>query len=53
MEKLSNLSSSQKKRVHFIHFNHTNNVIQVDSKAQKNVFNQGFSLAFENQIFEL
>ena len=53
MQKLSNLYSSQKKSVHFIHFNHTNYVIKVDSKAQQNVFNQGFSLAFENQIFEL
>ena len=53
MEKLSHLSSNQKKRVHFIHFNHTNDVLRINSKAQKNVFNKGFSLAFENQIFEL
>ena len=51
MEKLSKLSLNHKKRVHFIHLNHTNDVIRPHSKACQNVLDQGFSLASENQIY--
>ena len=51
MEKLSKLSLNHKKRVHFIHLNHTNDVIRPNSKAYQNVLDQGFSLASENQIY--
>jgi len=53
MEKLSNLSSRYKKRVHFIHLNHTNDVLRQKSDAYNSVIDNNFSLAKENQIFEI
>ena len=53
MEKLSNLSSRYKKRVHFIHLNHTNDVLRKKSDAYNNVIDNNFSLAKENQMFEI
>ena len=53
MKKLSNLSSSYKKRVHFIHLNHTNDVLRQKSDEYNSVIDNNFSLAKENQIFEI
>ena len=53
MQKLSNLSSHYKKRVHFIHLNHTNDVLRKKSDAYNNVIDNNFSLAKENQIFKI
>lgn len=45
------LPQKDKSKVHFIHFNHTNPVLKSDSKAYKNVLNQGFFIANEgNQV---
>ena len=50
MELFSNLSETDKQKVHFIHCNHTNPLLQEGSDAQKEVFEKGFHLAKEGQI---
>ena len=44
------LSDTDKQKVHFIHFNHTNPLLQEGSPAQKEVLGKGFNLAREGQI---
>jgi pyrroloquinoline quinone biosynthesis protein B len=50
MDLFSKLSDTDKQKVHFIHFNHTNPLLIGGSKAQKEVFEKGFNLAKEGQI---
>ena len=50
MELFSELSEKDKQKVHFIHFNHTNPLLQEGSTAQEEVFEKGFNLAKEGQI---
>ena len=50
MELFSSLSDSDKQKVHFIHFNHTNPLLIEESSAQKEVFEKGFNLAKEGQL---
>ena len=50
MELFSSLSDDHKQKVHFIHFNHTNPLLQESSDAQKEVSEKGFNLAEEGQI---
>jgi pyrroloquinoline quinone biosynthesis protein B len=45
MDLLSDLPITEKKKVHFIHLNHTNPLLQKDSKEQKDLQNKGFKLA--------
>jgi len=48
-----NMDTSNKSKVYFIHFNHTNPVIDPDSDAYNNVVKSGMHLAIQNQKFEL
>jgi len=50
MELFSNLSETDKQKVHFIHLNHTNPLLIKGSAAQKEVIERGFKLAKEGQI---
>ena len=50
MELFSTLTETDKQKVHFIHFNHTNPLLIEESIAQKEVFEKGFKLAKEGQI---
>ncbi len=52
MELFKNLSDSDKSKIHFIHFNHTNPLIFSDSPEYKFVIQSGFQVAHEGQIFE-
>jgi pyrroloquinoline quinone biosynthesis protein B len=52
MELFSKLSDSDKQKVYFIHFNHTNPLLIDGSTAQKEVIEKGFSLAKEGQIIQ-
>ena len=52
MELFSNLSETDKQKVHFIHCNHTNPLLQEESSAQKGVIKKGFNFAKEGQIIE-
>jgi len=53
MQLFQHLNESEKNKVHFIHFNHTNPVLQEGSSAQKEVLRKGFYIAQEMQFFEL
>ena len=50
MALFSTLSDSDKQKVHFIHFNHTNPLIIDGSTAQEEVLKRGFNIAKEGQI---
>jgi pyrroloquinoline quinone biosynthesis protein B len=47
------LTPSEKAKVHFIHFNHTNPILFDESPARKEVLNNGFNIADEGDIMEL
>ena len=53
MKRLSNLSDSDKKRVHFIHFNHTNDAIRQNSDASNHIIEEGFLISSDNQTFNI
>ena len=53
MEMLCNLKFDDKQKIHFIHFNHTNDAIRDGSDAYNTIVNNGFSISKENQKFNL
>ena len=53
MDLLKNLPAAQKAKVHFIHFNHTNPVMNAQSLENKEVKQKGFKVAFQGQRVEL
>ncbi|MDW3650148.1 MAG: MBL fold metallo-hydrolase [Bacteroidia bacterium] len=53
MEIFKDLSPEEKSRVYFIHFNHTNPVMQVGTEASKAVEAAGFNIAREGLRFRL
>lgn len=53
MEKFKELPLEEKKKIYFIHFNHTNPVINIESKQAKEVIKNGFNIAQINSIFKL
>ena len=50
MEFLKNLPPNERKKVYFIHFNHTNPLVQDDKKKIKEVKKNGFNIASEKLI---
>jgi len=53
MARLSDLDLEQKRKIHFIHFNHTNGVLQDESAAANSVIENGFLLSKEMQSFKI
>jgi pyrroloquinoline quinone biosynthesis protein B len=53
MQLFSQLSDMDKAKVYFIHFNHTNPLLQKGSIAQKEVLGAGFNIAEEGMILGL
>lgn len=53
MELFKDLSKEDKAKVHFIHFNHTNPLLNKNSKEYKEVIKRGFNIANYGDIFEL
>ena len=53
LERFDTLSEGDKKKIYFIHFNHTNPVWKKTSNAYKNVISNGFNVAEEGMVFEL
>ncbi|ARV08994.1 pyrroloquinoline quinone biosynthesis protein PqqB [Winogradskyella sp. PC-19] len=53
LKRFKNLTSKDKSKVHFIHFNHTNQLLQPNSEAQKQVKILGYNIAQQGQIFDL
>ncbi|MFZ1321119.1 MAG: MBL fold metallo-hydrolase [Ignavibacteria bacterium] len=52
IKKFEEHSLIDKNKIHFIHLNHTNPLIRVDSEESKYVISKGFKIAFEGQIIE-
>ena len=53
MEMLTDLSDKDKQKIHFIHFNHTNDAIRKGSEAYNTIIDSGFSISQENQRFNI
>ncbi len=53
MELFKDLPLSEKQKIHFIHFNHTNPVLNANSDAYKTVIENKFNIARFNDIIEL
>ena len=51
MKILENLSESEKAKVHFIHFNHTNPALQANSEARKEILGKGFKISEEGDVY--
>jgi len=50
---LANLPATEKSKVYFIHFNHTNPLLQNDSQEQTQLKESGFNIAQERAVFKL
>lgn len=53
MELFSDLSDEEKNKIIFIHFNHTNPLLNSDSKAYSTVEEKGFRIAKKGDVFVL
>ena len=53
MNKFKDLPAEEKSKIYFIHFNHTNPVINKDSKQFKTVISNGFNIAQLHDVFPL
>ena len=53
LEMFKTLDSIERKKVIFIHFNHTNPVIDLNNNEAKNVLNQGFNIGKINEVYDL
>ena len=53
LQKFSSLSSAEKLKIVFIHFNHTNPLLKKESAEKKKVKADGFGVAEEGMIIEL
>ena len=51
MAQFSALTATEKAKVNFIHFNHTNPVLRADSDARKTVLAAGYQIAEEGDVF--
>lgn len=49
----SSLSASEKQKIHFIHFNHTNPLLQEDSPQSLYVTDSGFQIARKGMLLDL
>lgn len=50
MALFKNLSASDKAKIHFIHTNHSNPILDSKSKEYREVINQGFKIAKQGQV---
>ncbi|MEL6820837.1 MAG: MBL fold metallo-hydrolase [Calditrichota bacterium] len=53
MARFVNLPDTEKRKIRFIHMNHTNPMLQPESEARKAVLNAGYGIAEEGEIVEL
>ena len=53
MELFKDLSAEDKAKIHFIHFNHTNPLLNKNSKEYQEVIRRGFNIANYGDVFEL
>lgn len=52
-ELFKDLTKSDKRKIHFIHFNHTNPLLREDSPQTLSVLQKGFQVARKGQVFKL
>lgn len=52
-ETFKNLSKTEKEKIIFIHFNHTNPLLNPESQEAKTVSNKGYKVGKINSVFEL
>ncbi len=53
MDLFNNLPASEKKKIHFIHFNHTNPLLIEDSPQSQEVLKRGFRISRTGMLFKL
>jgi pyrroloquinoline quinone biosynthesis protein B len=53
MALFANLSQEEKNKIHFIHFNHTNPLLDPQSEQSKLVLDSGYNIARINDVFSL
>ncbi len=53
LERFKDLSEQEKSKIIFIHFNHTNPLIDINSEEAKNVLQQGFRVGQVGDVFGL
>ena len=53
MSSLKSLSKKEKGKIHFIHFNHTNPLLEKKSNEYKNVLVKGYNIAKMNDVIHL
>jgi pyrroloquinoline quinone biosynthesis protein B len=53
MQKLAGLPATEKAKIHFIHFNHTNPLLNPETPQTKTVQQKGFNIARMHMVFEL
>lgn len=53
MRLFESLAAAEKKKIHFIHMNHTNPVLKLDSPQTKQVLKAGYNIARLNDVFKL
>ena len=53
MNRFSDLLASDKSKIRFIHFNHTNPLLKTASAQKDSVFAKGFGIAEEGMIIKL
>lgn len=53
MKRFESLSIAEKAKIHFIHFNHTNPVLDKNSEQYKEVIKKGFNIADFLDVFDL
>jgi len=53
MELFKDLSAENKAKIHFIHMNHTNPILEANSRQSKEVLKAGFNIAREGMVFSL
>jgi pyrroloquinoline quinone biosynthesis protein B len=53
MELFKSLETAQKQKIYFIHFNHTNPLLDASSEESKTVKERGFNIAQRGQLFAL
>jgi pyrroloquinoline quinone biosynthesis protein B len=53
MEKLAGLPATEKAKIHFIHFNHTNPLLDPQSPQTRMVLDRGFKIARMQMVLEL
>jgi len=53
LEKFGNLSAEEKSKIIFIHFNHTNPVVNIQSEEAQKVLEAGFRIGGRDMVFEM